>query len=339
MLPALKDLPEIINDYGMIRIKKLRSWVNYNDNVTNSDIVEVYRNWRDTSEHIVLEGWTNYIMDLNGVQKYPEKFYFLAKAAKRGNDVYRALVAGKWRRAEEIPPVELFNDEWADKTTPMLSFTLTYAAGRSPCEAAWKTFGEDFHLWLAKLKQAYGDFEYIRCWESTNNFYPHAHVLVAFKNHSFPVFERYDRDGNRYWALSDADDKKLSCYWHSFSKIRGVQDTGSTLKHLVKYITKEIFTKKGDKTNAMLWYHGKQAYAISRGFFDLLKLSFAKPKPGEPQTADLIKPIMHNCNINFEFIGIFPSKLLKVNSNEWFFKMKDPPPEAAMAFWYEQNMR
>ena len=304
---------------------------------SGEEITDIYREWRDTAEHIVLSYLENYIMDLTEDSSYFDVRYMCVKASKRGNDVYKSLVKHKWKAVEEVDPVEIFNEDWGEKHTPMISVTLTYAQGRAPVEAAWATFGEDFHLWLAKLRQEYGDFEYVRCWEATDSFYPHAHVLIAFKKTVFSVFEHTNEDGSRSWLIGEEASKKIESYWHSFSDIKACQDTGTTLQHLVKYITKDIFTKKGDKTNAMLWLHGKQAYAISKGFFSLLKASFADPGPSEVKTGDLIKQIMQDCNKKFEFVGIFPSKLLKIPADEWFFKLNGPPPEAVNAFWRELN--
>jgi len=337
VLPDIKTLPEICNFYGQIRVKMLRRFLAGSPETSGEEITDIYKEWRDTSEHIVLSYLEEYTMDLTNDAEYFDVRYICVKAAKRGNDVYKHLVKHKWRRVEEIDPVQIFNEDWGEKHTPMLSITLSYAQGRAPVEAAWKTFGEDFHLWLAKLHQEYGDFEYVRCWEATSDFYPHAHVLIAFKKTVFSVFEHTNKDGSRSWLIGDSAEKKIAGFWHSFSNIRGCQDTGTTLQHLVKYITKDIFTKKGDKTNAMLWLHGKQAYAISKGFFALLKASFAQPTEGEPKTGDLIEQILQNCNKDYKLVGIFPSKLLKIPDDEWFFKLNGPPPEAVQAFWREQN--
>lgn len=337
VIPDIKDLPEICNFYGQIRVKMLRQFLSYSPEVGGEEITDIYREWRDTSEHIVLSYLKEWQEDLYTSNTFFDVRYMCVKAAKRGNDVYRALVKHKWRKVEEVDPVQIFQGDWGEKHTPMLSITLSYNQGRGPVEAAWETFGEDFHLWLAKLRQEYGDFEYVRCWEATNSFYPHAHVLIAFKKTVFNVFEHTNKDGSQSWLIGDSAEKKIAGFWHSFSNIRGCQDTGTTLQHLVKYITKDIFTKKGDKTNAMLWLHGNQAYAISKGFFELLKACFAEPTEGEPKTCDLISPIMQNCNKTFEFVGIFPSKMLKIPSDEWFFKLNGPPPEAVQAFWREQN--
>lgn len=335
--PPIKDLLDHVNDYGMVRRNLTRNAYYADQNMTLDDVVCCYKEWRDTPEHVILRYTDTYEMALFEDINYIETKYLCIKATKRGNDVYRYLLKEKWKQVLNLKDITFFKDDWGIKETMMLSITLTYNPGRAPIEAAWETFGQDFHLWLAKIRQEYGDFEYIRVWESTGKFYPHAHVVIAFKKHKFQVWEEKNDNGGRCFRISATDTKKLGVFWHSFSDIKAVSNTGKALEHLTKYLTKDLMSRKGDKTNAMLWFFGKQSYSIGKNFFSLIDRQFSPGEMKEPKTSDLIKPILGNCNKDFEFVGIFPSHLLKMSGNEWYKVLKKPPPEVTMMIWEREN--
>lgn len=317
---------ELVNDYGTLRLKAVRC-AYFNEQVVDlPGVVNLYKEWRDTSEHIVLSYDEEYQMDLHGIQSYTETQYMCIKAAKKGNDVYRYLLKKKWRQVEELRDVTFFNEKWKAKETSMLSITLTYNTSRSQVDAAWITHGEEWHLFLAKLTQEYGPVEFIRVWEAHNNFYPHCHAVIVFKKHKFPVWEQKNSNGSRKFRISEHDAAKIGSFWHSFSDISAVSNTGTALNHLSKYLTKELMSEKGNKTNAMTWLFRKQTYAISHKFFAIIEAQLSADLMKEPQTGDLIKDVMANCNKNFEFVGIWPSRLLKIDPNEWYHVIKKPPP-------------
>lgn len=322
----LKDLLGLANEYGILRLKAVRSAYFLEQAITLPEVVNLYRDWRDTSEHIVLSYDEEYESGLWDPVTYTETHYMCIKASKKGNDVYRYLLAKKWRKVTELKDVTFFNDNWGVKETSMLSVTLTYNTSRSPVDAAWITHGEEWHLFLAKLTQEYGDVEFIRVWESHSNFYPHCHAVIVFKKHKFQVWEQKNKDGSKKWRISDHDAKKIGSFWHSFSDIAAVSSTGIALQHLAKYLTKDLMSEKGDKTNAMTWLHRKQTYAISHKFFALIEAQLSVEQMKEPTTGDLIRNVLANCNKDFELLGIWPSKLLKISASSWYHVMKKPPP-------------
>lgn len=322
----LKVLLNLANDYGIIRQKAVRSAYFYDEGMDLPDVVDVYREWRDTSEHIVLSYDEEYTMDLDGIQSFIETNYMCIKASKKGNDVYKYLLKQKWKKVNELHDITFFTDRWSEKKTSMISITLTYGTARSPVDAAWITHGEEWHKFLARLKQEYGDFEFIRVWEAHKNYYPHCHAVIVFKNHQFQAWEQKNKDGSRKYRISDHDTAKIGSFWHSFVDISAVSSTGKALGHLSKYLTKDLMSEKGDITNAMTWLHRKQTYAISHNFFALINARCSVDEMKEPSTGDLIKDVMANCNSEFELIGIWPSKLLKISSTRWYHIMKKPPP-------------
>jgi len=326
----LNDLLGLANEYGILRQKAVRAAYFSERSLDLPGAVECYKEWRDTSEHIVLAYQQDYYSGLDEVHCYTETHYLCVKASKKGNDVYRHLLEQKWRKVQELRDVTFFNENWGVKETSMLSVTLTYNTSRSPVDAAWITHGEEWHLFLAKLTQEYGDVEFIRVWESHENFYPHCHAVIVFKEHKFQVWEQKNSDGSRKFRISDQDAAKIGSFWHSFSDISAVSNTGTALKHLSKYLTKELMSKKGDKTNAMTWLFRKQTYAISHKFFAIIEAQLSVEQMKEPQTGDLIKNVMANCNKDFDLIGIWPSRLLKISSSKWYFVMKHPPPSVLL---------
>lgn len=324
------SLLDLTNAYGMIRLNKVRDSCFANAPLDFPEIVNIYRKWRDTSEHIILAFRSEFEMDLYGYNTWSEQNYLCIKAAKKGNDVYKYLLKQKWKQVDMLPDIEFFREGHSTKKTSMLSITLTYNTNRCPIEAAWLTHSEEFHLFLAKLRQKYGDFEFIRVWEAHDNYYPHCHVVIAFKEHSFPVWVQRNKDGSIRYRVSDEASKTIGSFWHSFSDISAVSNTQKALTHLSKYLTKDLMSEKGDKTNAMTWFFRRQSYAISRGFFGLIHRSFAKIDLSEPETGDLIKPLMANRNYFFELMGIFPTSALKFDDTEWYHVMKKPPPDVIL---------
>lgn len=323
---TLKDLLGLANEYGILRLKAVRAAYFSEGALSLPDVVNCYKEWRDTSEHIILAYTEEYDMGLGPIRTYTEDCYLCIKASKKGNDVYKSLLKKKWRQVQELNDVTFFKENWGVKKTSMLSVTLTYNTSRSPVEAAWITHGEEWHLFLAKLKQEYGDVEFIRVWESGKNFYPHCHAVIVFKEHQFQVWEQKNNDDSRKWRISDKDTAKIGSFWHSFADVSAVSDTGLALSHLAKYLTKDLMSEKGDKTNAMTWLFRKQTYAISHKFFALINAQLAPELMKEPSTGDLITNVLANCNKDFELIGIWPSRLLKLESTKWYHIMKKPPP-------------
>ena len=253
--------------------------------------------------------------------------YKFIKASKRGNDVYKHLVTEKLKQFDDIPNLIFFDEHTTDKRTNILFVTLTYDNSRCSHSEAWDNIGKEFHLFHNNLRKQFGKVEVFRTWESTGKYYPHVHAIIIFWDYDFPVFARpRKKDGEIRYRVASKELKKISNYWHSFIDVQGVEDTKGAINELTKYITKDLCSKKGDVTNAMIWYHRKQGYAISKGFAEAINgwnLDF-----NEPTNSDLINQ-MCNCNqqnINWEFVGILRGKHLGFSGNIWSIDIKKPPP-------------
>lgn len=347
---------EFRNEYGSIRWGRTREQFSYG-NIILCDALDLYDEWRKDSEYIVIRGTKDYIQetlffdpatleypDTVYPDCYPEHVYRFIKASKRGNDVYQYLVKKRLKPLEDLPDVTFFRDDWGEKHTSLLFVTLTYDTKRCDESTAWKNIGKDYHLFYTKLRQAYGDIEYFRTWESTGHYYPHAHVLIAFKEKSFPVFIYTDKDGKRSFRIPQGDKDKIASFWHSNIDVQGVNNTKNAIDELTKYVTKDLCSDKGNKTNAMMCLFRRQSYAITRGLVSLIKNSFAKVTEeidvGDVETFDLIKDEMCNCNngyYDWTFVGVLRGLRLRISSEVWVIDVKKPPPPLVEMIIHEQK--
>jgi hypothetical protein len=342
-IDKVPPIPEdyLKNEFGAIR----RCFVNeaYNFNIINlSEVENAFIEWMSDPEYFILKGKKVFFVpdittedhDLYDLTKdgefYKKTVYKFVKAAKRGNDVYRHLVKEKLKPLKELDEVTFFKDEWGVKTTNMLFITLTYDAKLGNVTQAWKDIGEDFHRFKSNLIKQYGHIEVFRTWESTNHYYPHIHCVILFSEKTFQVFKHKGKDGKTKYRITTKDKNKIANYWHSIIDIQGCSDTKGAVGELTKYITKDLCSKKGYKTNSMIWLFRKQAYSVSRNFIGYIKGNIGTcVKIKDVKTTDLLKSDM--CNLNqdvekWEFVGILRGCFLGFKKEMWVVDVEDPPP-------------
>lgn len=330
---------DICNDWGYIRRSKVKNRF-YQGMIAIEDVVEIYRLWRDTPEFFILREDYEYEMGFEH-QKYTGSRYHYGKCAKRGNDVYTYLIDKKLSKLDGLSPIHFFDpSHTALARSPMLFITLTYDVKRCSVVEAWEHIGIEFNAFMSALKHHYGDVVYFRAWESFGgeNYYPHIHMVVYFKEHSFPIFRHESKKGKETFRIPNADKEKISSMWHSHVDIQAVSDTLRAFHEVKKYCVKEIFTPKGDKTNAMCWLFGKQQYSISRDFIKTVWGKECDISP--PEVGDLVKPIMSNSKSTFTFIGILGAKELKIQPDLWYYCTDKPPPsviEYMILEWERRN--
>lgn len=340
------------NEYGSIRRKF--AYTQYSvGNVNLQGVVDLYKEWRDDHEYFILRkphmiyqetfdrDNVSYLGNVGIIKEYLDGYcYKFVKASKRGNDVYKYLVKEKLKQLNGLD-ITFFKDNWGDKRTSLLFITLTYDNNRCTDTVAWQNIGEEFHLFCNNLRKRYGHIEFFRTWESTGHFYPHIHVLIGFQKKSFPVFVHVDKKGKRKFRISKHDKDIISSYWHSHVDIQGVDNTKDAIKELTKYVTKDLCSEKGDKTNAMIWLYRKQAYGVSKGFVGLITGHFNTVVDlSEPKATDLIKSEMCNCNHDFEkweFVGILRGEQLGFSPEMWVVDLKKPPPNVVNLLIHEQE--
>lgn len=344
--------PEFRNEYGAIRWTKVRNQFRGNT-IVLPDVLDIFEEWKDDPEYIVMRGTRDVIQErfsdsgtiLDSQDLvYPEHVFRFVKASKRGNDVYRYLVNKKLKPLDDIPDVTFFRDDWGVKNTNLLFVTLTYDTNRCNETEAWENIGHDYHLFCNKMKQEYGHIEWFRTWESTGHYYPHVHVLIAFKDKSFPVLVHTGKDGHRSFRIPKHEKDKIASFWHSNVDVQGVDGTRDAIDELTKYVTKDLCSDKGNKTNAMICLFGRQSYGITGGFISLIENDFSaiteKRNLDDIEPHDLIKDEMCNCNNDFykwEFVGVLRGLRLGLSAEVWVTDVKKPPPALIEMVIHEQK--
>jgi len=356
------------NEYGCLRWSLIRS-AYYGNLISENDIVDIYKEWKDTSEFLILKVTAEIRIpsltpEGSGQLGY-HSFYKFMKAAKRGNDVYKALVQRKFNVLNGIEPIMFFERDWKVKVTNLLFVTLTY--GRRACDdcgkhfkkslcvcpyckstnvhsvaisEAWDKIGVDFNRFVSNVKKKYGDISILRTWEAHDSFYPHIHAIIAFHNHDFPVFVQKLKNGNKY-RIPTNDKMLIRGYWHSPNvDIQGVANTQEAVKEVSKYITKDLCSDKGHKTAAMLSLFNKQSYSISKNFVEFIGGTSDDAKKLKQEENALLLSNMYNSNqgiIEYEFIGMLPAKMLGVSSDIMGFELDKPPPDVQKMIDYEHE--
>ncbi|GAI29618.1 unnamed protein product, partial [marine sediment metagenome] len=256
-----------------------------------NDIVFMYKDWRDSTEYfcikrpveIIIPSLLDYTPDVPSKTAIKTEYHFV-KCSKRGNDVYQRLVRDKLKQLDELENITYFDKNSGSKHTSLLYITLTFGTRKClncgkhfyrkkykcpQCNShdyvdisvqdAWKNIGNEFHLFANKLRKQYGKIEIFRVWEAFDTFYPHIHCLIAFYTSSFSVFNRLNKKGKPVYRIPAKHNKKINSYWHSRTDIQATYSSKGAVFELSKYITKNLRSKKGDITNAMIWAFGKQS--------------------------------------------------------------------------------
>mgnify|MGYP001229395295 CR=1 FL=1 len=242
------------NEYGMYRWHLIRA--GYWDGIINEDVVtDLFIDWRDTPEYFMLDG-----EDIEGNVVISA----FVKASKRGNDVYKDKVNHKFGFFDRLEPIEFFDDSDKHRSTPMLFVTLTVDPKLYSLKEAWSFIGEELNRFETLLRQKYGKFVKFRVWESHESGYPHSHIVYYFHKTTFKLWEHWSSAEDRSFRLIDKDRDSIKRMWSMGNlDIQGIQDTIGAFNEVKKYVTKVIWSDKGDKTNAMLTLFHKQSYRIS----------------------------------------------------------------------------
>jgi len=248
---------------GKIRLAHVRNEV-YQKWISHDELIEVYQEWRDTTEYIVLAK--------------PESRKFRAvKCAKRGNDVYKWRIDNRFEEldalAEIIGDDKIFDINQDNPETNVLFLTLTYDTKLCSDGRAWDNIGIEWNRYLAWLEKKYGRVSFLRAWEGFRNGYPHIHAVVVFEEHQFPVFEQKVTDNKTVYRVEDK--KELEGNWHSFVDVVAVNSVGGALRYLTKYLRKTHGRGSGTNlTQAQMWIHRKQSYSMSGDFMERLRLVY-----------------------------------------------------------------
>ena len=329
-------LKSVFNDY-------------HNGIITKKEALDLYPLWVSQKDYIML-GKPDYdepipprsggtYCPLYEINKHAVNEYLAILLSKRGNDKYSYSVKQRFEPLSLICQSQKENDiNFLEPTSVKNYFrcsflweTFTYDVNRCSSDTAWRNIGEEFNLYLSKLKQKYGRISILRCFESFKNGYPHIHALIYYHDYKFTVKKYRNKKGKISYIVVSQNEKQkglqkrdidyLRSFWHSYIKCTAVKDLGA-VGYTLKYITKGMYTQNNYKTSANLWLYHKRSYSMSKDFVSTI---------GKLCGISLLDNISSNSNkINegWFYIGVFRPSF---EHNEWYVKLKEPPP------WLEFN--
>jgi len=271
-------------------------------------IVSKYVEWRDYDEFIPFQCFKEF----NGKYGY---MYLIVKSCKRGNDVYVKKLKRKVKRISKA--VGFYFKHW-HKYTNALFITLTFDPKKFSLDDAWKNLGKRINLFIAKLRQRYGNISCVRTYEAHLNGYPHVCLIVIFKNRRFKVFSHneFDKESGR-WVVRYRVYKKpeIADFWsYGFVDIQGIMSIKDVMGYVVKYVTK-VYEDAGfnerlmneDKlqakrkallTLALCWFYEKRSYGVSH---DLIQAAMRNSNNGSTKDS----------NSKWKFCGLMNKKELE----------------------------
>lgn len=273
--------------------------------ISQDKVVSLYRNWRDTSEFFLMDGfdvWGDYRLSAYG------------KCSKRGNDVYKHRVNEKFKILDKLPSLN-FSEIFPDNRTPMIFVTLTVDTKLYSLDQAWDNISNELHKFESSLRQQYGDFVKFRVWEAHKSGYPHSHIAYYFKRRMFITFpHKRKKDGVIVHRIPTKHKDKINSFWGMSNSRNGVDvqavvSTSGAMSEIKKYVTKSIYNEKGDKTNAMLCLYRKQQYALSKDFVEVIWGDRSQGVKTDSLKNDsfslLVKDTVHNCNNEYSEVCDF----------------------------------
>lgn len=311
-------LDDISNSHGQIRRAPVFN-AYMNGELSISDVVKIYRFYREEPEYMCLygidNGTTYRCLDGNERSFIEGSHWFFAKCSKRGNDVYRSRVKDKFSWLNDVEEVEYFDQDSRDlKLTPLLFFTLTNDTSRCSLPESYFNVGDEYNSFKSDMQGAFGKISWFRTWESRKDGYAHVHIIAYFHEHEFPAHRHVNKDGRVTWRIPLAIKKRIAGYWHSFVDVQACYSTGA-VRYATKYITKDLW-QGSCKTAAMLWLFNKQSYSCPHSFVECVFMV-------EGSRLDID---MHNSKYSYVFVGIFSNSLLHFHPSRWFLTFDRPPP-------------
>jgi len=317
-------LSDYTNSRGKIRLVKVRDCLNRGV-ISDDDLIELYKNWRDQSEYLIL---CYHRRDFR-------LEYRAIKCAKRGNDVYNWRISQKFKELEMLASLygenKIFDINQAEPKTNCLLVTFTYDTKLKNKIDAWHDISLEYNRAITRLRQKFGKISVLRVWESFRNGYPHIHAILLFDDKRFNVFEHWTTNNKSTFRIQEK--AEFSKVWHSNVDVLGVSSVRGAVGYLIKYLKKvHSGESKHSLTLANLWINHKQSFAMSGNFaerlanirLDLRNLRNSK-RPIIQTNLDG-KKIKPTCVL----VGIFSMDDIKKvnqvrNSKTWSFRIKKLP--------------
>jgi len=317
-------LSDYTNSRGKIRLAKVRDCLNRGV-ISDNDLIELYKNWRDQDEYLILcYHRRDFMLEYRAI-----------KCAKRGNDVYNWRIGQKFKELEVLANFygenKIIDINQPEPKTNCLLVTFTYDTKLKNKIDAWHDVSLEYNRAITRLRQKFGKISVFRVWESFRNGYPHIHAIFLFDDKRFNVFEHWATNNKSTYRIQEK--AEFSKVWHSNVDVLGVSSVQGAVGYLIKYLRKVYSGEsKHNLTLANLWINHKQSFAISGNFsdrlanirLDLQNLHNSK-KPVIQTTLDG-KKIKPTCVL----VGIFSMDEIKTvnkirNSKAWSFRIRKIP--------------
>jgi hypothetical protein len=280
-----------------------------NKGIDFTELTELYKEWRDYDEYMVLQEQTKNLR----IQGETDKKTIAVKCAKRGNDVYWSRV---WKRLKPINNLKehtLFDTYSNVKKSNVLFMTLTYDIKRSTIQEAWETVGEEFNNWIRNLRNKFGRISYLRCWEASRKGYPHIHVLMVFHTHQFRIAFSQLKKGRRVYRIEEKESFEKA--YHSFVDVQAIRKMREGIKYITKYLSKTQSEVQSQMlTLALCWLFKKRSFAVSGAFHEAI-YTITNIQYRVVQ----IDLFSHEIKLRTKWIliGIFSASKLGIDHNEW----------------------
>jgi hypothetical protein len=317
----------------------------HDDHIDFDGVLNIHQAWKNQSEYCVIAyptlGAKQFKNEVTGVYEYRIFDYWAFMVSKRGNKVYQKRVSKRLQPLNELmiryKGHQFFDGKTRDiNKTNVLMVTLTYDTSRNNVDYAWKGQGKDFNSFISRLKQRYGKVSVIRSWERYHNGYPHVHAIILFHDHTFRVHKHTSKkSGKTRWLIPNKDNKTISSFHHSYVQQSGVSSLGG-IAYTTKYIKKEVFKDKENKTLVACWLYGKQQWSISKDFTKCLHALIS-----ESTTVDSrLDLLMHNSSKHFDkgrviyYVGI---KIIPNANKQTLFRLKPPPEKKNIKEFYKTH--
>lgn len=239
-------------------------------------VIEAYLEWRDFNEYVV-------------VRKKGTDQFLAVLARKRGNKKYNKKLKRK---------LNLLTRSLAPKRKLGSIFVvLTHEHGRYHKDPihdqylAWHKLGERFNRYISWLKKKFPDLTFYRVWESSESGYPHVHIIL---------FSRYFLGKKK-----PINKEKSDTVWGAWTWLNKIYSPWGAMNYLKKYLVKTYEHDSHQLTAAMLWYHRKRSFSISKSLFLYL---IQEKRYSNPTTLDGEK-----IEEEWVFLGIMTYEEIKSN--------------------------
>lgn len=239
--------------------------------------------------------------------------------------------------------------------TRLIYATLTFDHQffESPADA-WAQVGAQWNRFISALRKRCGTttvvvsktgrlrskrkdckIHYVRSWEAHRDGWPHVHAVLAFEDWDWGIFE----DANGVKRVKHVEIIK-DAWKAGFADVRALtlETLKSGLDNVLWYVAKSrsdmdyrLVTQwpvKRLRTQSILWYLGKRAWAISRAL-----LSQSDTVPGHDlisassltQTT-LTGETVPEVFVEWEFVGLVRRADTDLDSDVQYLILKEPPP-------------